>query len=212
MLVGVGSPAVLLALLGGASLLNRPLPERWTGPLAAAAMTDRVRRLARRACRLRHDRTDTTAPLVRRLVCFSRRRHRDRVPRRSAVARLRRALGRDRGRRVGVLQSISAPGARLQPLLRPAGDVRHGHAARGAGRQRRSPVRRLGVGRPQFGAARRVLSRAARTRVERPSRVLGLPHQRRRHAVGGGAAASRRRHRQPLAAVRRRSRGCRPSG
>jgi hypothetical protein len=29
-LVGVGSPAVLLALLGGASLLNRPLPERWT--------------------------------------------------------------------------------------------------------------------------------------------------------------------------------------
>ena len=30
-LVGVGSPAVLLALLGGASLLNRPLPERWTG-------------------------------------------------------------------------------------------------------------------------------------------------------------------------------------
>jgi NADH-quinone oxidoreductase subunit L len=37
-LVGVGSPAVLLALLGGASLLNRPLPERWTGPLAATAM------------------------------------------------------------------------------------------------------------------------------------------------------------------------------
>jgi NADH:ubiquinone oxidoreductase subunit 5 (subunit L)/multisubunit Na+/H+ antiporter MnhA subunit len=37
--VGVGSPAVLFALLGGASLVNRPLPERWTGPLAAAAMT-----------------------------------------------------------------------------------------------------------------------------------------------------------------------------
>ena len=36
--VGVGSPAVLLALLGGASLVNRPLPERWTGPLAAGAM------------------------------------------------------------------------------------------------------------------------------------------------------------------------------
>jgi NAD(P)H-quinone oxidoreductase subunit 5 len=38
LLVGVGSPAALLALLGGASLVNRPLPERWTGPLAAAAM------------------------------------------------------------------------------------------------------------------------------------------------------------------------------
>jgi NAD(P)H-quinone oxidoreductase subunit 5 len=38
-LVGVGSPAVLLALLGGASLVNRPLPERWTGALAAGAMT-----------------------------------------------------------------------------------------------------------------------------------------------------------------------------
>jgi len=38
-LVGVGSPAVLLALLGGASLVNRPLPERWTGSLAGGAMT-----------------------------------------------------------------------------------------------------------------------------------------------------------------------------
>ncbi|HKB09218.1 MAG TPA: proton-conducting transporter membrane subunit [Vicinamibacterales bacterium] len=37
-LVGVGSPAVLFAILGGASLLNRPLPERWTGSLAAGAM------------------------------------------------------------------------------------------------------------------------------------------------------------------------------
>jgi NAD(P)H-quinone oxidoreductase subunit 5 len=37
-LVGVGSPVVLLAFLGGASLLNRPLPERWTGPLAAGSM------------------------------------------------------------------------------------------------------------------------------------------------------------------------------
>ena len=37
-LVGVGSPAVLLALLGGASLLNRPLPERWTGSLAGSSM------------------------------------------------------------------------------------------------------------------------------------------------------------------------------
>jgi NAD(P)H-quinone oxidoreductase subunit 5 len=37
-LVGVGSPALLLGLLGGASLLDRPLPERWTGRLAATAM------------------------------------------------------------------------------------------------------------------------------------------------------------------------------
>ena len=37
-LVGVGSPAVLFALLGGASLLNRPLPERWTSTLAAGSM------------------------------------------------------------------------------------------------------------------------------------------------------------------------------
>ena len=38
-LVGVGSPAVLFALLGGASLVNRPFTERWTGSLAAGAMT-----------------------------------------------------------------------------------------------------------------------------------------------------------------------------
>jgi NAD(P)H-quinone oxidoreductase subunit 5 len=38
-LVAVGSPAVLLALLGGASLLNRRLPERWTGRLAGVSMT-----------------------------------------------------------------------------------------------------------------------------------------------------------------------------
>jgi NADH-quinone oxidoreductase subunit L len=38
-LVGVGSPALLLALLGGASLVNRPLPERWTGLLAGGSMT-----------------------------------------------------------------------------------------------------------------------------------------------------------------------------
>ena len=37
-LVGVGSPAILLAILGGASIANRPLPERWTGPLAASFM------------------------------------------------------------------------------------------------------------------------------------------------------------------------------
>ncbi|HYN09809.1 MAG TPA: proton-conducting transporter membrane subunit [Vicinamibacterales bacterium] len=37
-LVGVGAPAVLFALLGGASLVNRPLSERWTGTCAAGAM------------------------------------------------------------------------------------------------------------------------------------------------------------------------------
>jgi NAD(P)H-quinone oxidoreductase subunit 5 len=37
-LVGVASPAVLLALLGAASLLNRPLPEKWTASLAGASM------------------------------------------------------------------------------------------------------------------------------------------------------------------------------
>ena len=37
-ITGVGAPAALFALLGGASLLNRPLPERWTGKLAATAM------------------------------------------------------------------------------------------------------------------------------------------------------------------------------
>ena len=37
-LVGVGSPAALLAGLAATSLVNRPLPERWTGPVAASAM------------------------------------------------------------------------------------------------------------------------------------------------------------------------------
>jgi NADH-quinone oxidoreductase subunit L len=37
-LVGVGAPAILLALLGTASILNRPLPERWTAPLAGGSM------------------------------------------------------------------------------------------------------------------------------------------------------------------------------
>src|SRR5688500_17574938 len=37
-LAGVGSPAVLLALLAAASLINRPLPERWTAPLAGTSM------------------------------------------------------------------------------------------------------------------------------------------------------------------------------
>jgi NAD(P)H-quinone oxidoreductase subunit 5 len=37
-LIGVGSPVVLLGILGSASLINRPLPERWTGPLAAGVM------------------------------------------------------------------------------------------------------------------------------------------------------------------------------
>jgi len=37
-LVGVGSPAILFALLGGASIINRPLPERWTAALASGSM------------------------------------------------------------------------------------------------------------------------------------------------------------------------------
>src|SRR5690242_2656617 len=37
-LLGVGSPAVLFAVLGGASVLGRPLPERWTSRIAAACM------------------------------------------------------------------------------------------------------------------------------------------------------------------------------
>src|SRR5437660_7984018 len=38
-LIGVGSPLVLLGILGGTSLVNRPLPERWSGALAAGSMT-----------------------------------------------------------------------------------------------------------------------------------------------------------------------------
>src|ERR1043165_8154107 len=38
-LVGVASPMLLFVSLGIASLLDRPLSERWTGPLAASAMT-----------------------------------------------------------------------------------------------------------------------------------------------------------------------------
>ena len=37
-LMGVGSPAALFAVLGCGLLLNRPLPERWTGSLAAGSM------------------------------------------------------------------------------------------------------------------------------------------------------------------------------
>jgi NADH:ubiquinone oxidoreductase subunit 5 (subunit L)/multisubunit Na+/H+ antiporter MnhA subunit len=37
-LAGVGSPALLFALLGGAALFDRPVSERWTGALAAGAM------------------------------------------------------------------------------------------------------------------------------------------------------------------------------
>jgi NAD(P)H-quinone oxidoreductase subunit 5 len=37
-LLGVGSPALLFALLAGASLLNRPLPERWTAVLTGSSM------------------------------------------------------------------------------------------------------------------------------------------------------------------------------
>ena len=37
-LIGVGSPALLFALLGGAAIVNRSLPERWTSALAAGSM------------------------------------------------------------------------------------------------------------------------------------------------------------------------------
>ncbi len=37
-LAGVGAPAALLTLLGISSLVNRPLPERWTGSLTAGTM------------------------------------------------------------------------------------------------------------------------------------------------------------------------------
>jgi NAD(P)H-quinone oxidoreductase subunit 5 len=37
--VGVGAPALLLGLIGGASLLGHPLPERWTSRLTAGSMT-----------------------------------------------------------------------------------------------------------------------------------------------------------------------------
>src|SRR5262245_46589835 len=37
-LVGVGSPALLFTLLAFASLINRPLPERWTGVLTGSLM------------------------------------------------------------------------------------------------------------------------------------------------------------------------------
>jgi NAD(P)H-quinone oxidoreductase subunit 5 len=38
-LAGVGMPALVFAVLGTVSLFDRQLPERWTGPLAATAMT-----------------------------------------------------------------------------------------------------------------------------------------------------------------------------
>jgi NAD(P)H-quinone oxidoreductase subunit 5 len=38
-LVGVGSPALLFMVIGAAALLNRPLPEQWTGLLAAGSMS-----------------------------------------------------------------------------------------------------------------------------------------------------------------------------
>jgi NAD(P)H-quinone oxidoreductase subunit 5 len=38
LLLGIGSPALLLAVLGGASIVNRPLPERWIGRLTAGTM------------------------------------------------------------------------------------------------------------------------------------------------------------------------------
>jgi NAD(P)H-quinone oxidoreductase subunit 5 len=61
-LTGVAPPVLLFALLGGASLLNRPLPERWTGPLAAASMT--VSCVALLGALVVHGTTATTAQLL----------------------------------------------------------------------------------------------------------------------------------------------------
>ncbi|HYM26299.1 MAG TPA: proton-conducting transporter membrane subunit [Vicinamibacterales bacterium] len=41
-LAGVGAPAVLFGILGAASILDRPLPERWTARAAGAAMATSV--------------------------------------------------------------------------------------------------------------------------------------------------------------------------
>ena len=163
-----------------------------------------LRRLIGGVRGLWRDRHRDAAAVLRRLVSLARRRHRDRIPGRPTLAGVCCALGGHCRRRVGVLESLSAPGARLQPLLRAAGDVRDRHADGGAGRQRRGPVHRLGIRRPQLGSARRVLSRAPSGGVECLPRAVRLSHQRRGDAVGGGAAAPRRRQRQPVAAVWRR--------
>lgn len=59
LLVGVGSPVALLVLLGGASLVSRPLPERWTGPLAAGLLTTSAVALAMALAVNGTTRTDT---------------------------------------------------------------------------------------------------------------------------------------------------------
>ncbi|MGH9408265.1 MAG: proton-conducting transporter membrane subunit [Vicinamibacterales bacterium] len=45
-LAGVASPALLFVALGSASVLNRPVPERWTGRLTAASMSFALAALA----------------------------------------------------------------------------------------------------------------------------------------------------------------------
>jgi NADH-quinone oxidoreductase subunit L len=61
-LVGVGSPALLLTLLGSASLLNRPLPERLTGRIAAASLLTAFTALT--AAFIVHGATATSAKLI----------------------------------------------------------------------------------------------------------------------------------------------------
>ena len=79
-------------VLGGASLLNRPLPERWTGSLAVGSMTIACAALSAGARRVRNDGNRPATSVVRRVVGVARGRHRDRVPRRSALARRSRRL------------------------------------------------------------------------------------------------------------------------
>jgi hypothetical protein len=67
-LVGVGSPAVLLALLGLASLINRPLPGAVDRRLRGGLDPDRVRRVPSGVRRVRSDGHRDATAVVRRLV------------------------------------------------------------------------------------------------------------------------------------------------
>ena len=80
-LMGVGSPALLLALLGVASLLSHPLPERWTGRLAGSSMIIRERRAGDGVRCVWNDGHRHPTAVVWYLVDIARGRYRDRVPR-----------------------------------------------------------------------------------------------------------------------------------
>ena len=85
------------------------------GPARGGRDDDRLGRLVGGVGDLQHDEDDHDAALVWGMVCRSRRRHCDRVSCRSAVTGLCRTLCGDRGGRLRVFQSISAPGVWLQP-------------------------------------------------------------------------------------------------